>query len=387
MKTTYIGELIRRERERLGISQKELAQKAGMKNYQTLLAIEKGKREIKLSELYRIARSLGLSPSYFLESQERAHPEVLWRKCMDSTECRRLENLLDQYCKNFQNLNKLIGKDYKKFIPPPSTSFKRERYKNEFNFARELAYDLLKNWNLGEYPIRNLIDSLEEEGVLLFTFPLKDTCSAASIIGEFGAAILLNRDNRPWRIAFDIAHELFHLITWNLYEHSEIYDDEERGKSIIEKYADTFAATLLMPENKLKEEFEKAEVGGKVSREDFAEIACKFGVSIDALTYRLKDLRLFDPEILEAIRNDIELKKYFQQIYTRDYDYISKKIKQLPREYVRVAVKAYIAEKISKMKLAEYLGKKVGELEHFLVKEYNLSLKGEMNIAYHPARC
>jgi len=38
--------------------------------------------------------------------------------------------------------------------------------------------------------------------------------SAASAIGPFGPAILMNSKEAPWRRNYNFAHELFHLITW-----------------------------------------------------------------------------------------------------------------------------------------------------------------------------
>jgi transcriptional regulator with XRE-family HTH domain len=66
-----IGLLIKKERENAGLSQKELAIKSGYNNYQTLLKIEKGDRNITISDLYKISNALNLNIDYFMEYDKK----------------------------------------------------------------------------------------------------------------------------------------------------------------------------------------------------------------------------------------------------------------------------------------------------------------------------
>ena len=59
------GARVRAERERLDVSQEELADRAGM--HRTYLGgVERGERNIGLLNLLRIARALGIEPSALL---------------------------------------------------------------------------------------------------------------------------------------------------------------------------------------------------------------------------------------------------------------------------------------------------------------------------------
>lgn len=58
---------VRAERERLGISQEELADRAGL--HRTYLGgVERGERNLGLINLFRIARALGVPASELLKS-------------------------------------------------------------------------------------------------------------------------------------------------------------------------------------------------------------------------------------------------------------------------------------------------------------------------------
>ena len=92
-----IGKRIERERKKLDITLRVLSEELGFPNYQTLSSIEKGKRQIKVSELNKIAKVLGVTVGYLLGEEELSENKVLWRKCTDETECSKLENKLTRF--------------------------------------------------------------------------------------------------------------------------------------------------------------------------------------------------------------------------------------------------------------------------------------------------
>lgn len=381
-----IGDRIRSERKKLKISQRKLSQELGFPNYQTLSSIEKGARQIKVSELDKIAKVLGVTSTYLLSEELFNTNKVLWRKCSNEVECLKLENEFKKLCNNFKRLSDLINHKYEKFVPPSPQELQKDIYRNNYDFAKSIADDYLTVFRLGRYPANNLIDSLQEKNILIFYDDLGECGSSASLIGDFGAAILLNSKDMAWRRSFDIAHELFHLITWYIYSPAEIYDDEERGKSNPEKYADAFASSLLLPEKSLFEEIEK-----RIGREgldliDIIDIACKFEVSIQAFTWRLQNLlsfsgiwkkikeKVFRNLDMEEIRNHPSVEKLNKLMRPREPD-----ILKLPENYVTQALKTYTNGRITKLKLAEYLNIQYGDLAVFLsgysypdIEEFNL---------------
>lgn len=70
------GDMIRRTRKALHLSQMQLAEKVGV-SYQQIQKYEKGISEITVSRLYQIAEALGSNPSSFLPPKEIAVAEPL----------------------------------------------------------------------------------------------------------------------------------------------------------------------------------------------------------------------------------------------------------------------------------------------------------------------
>jgi len=367
-----IGERIRKERKNMGLKLKDLAREIGFNNYQTLSSIEKGEREIRVAELDKIAKVLGLTVSYLLGETEKMEDRILWRKCTDDSKCKKFENELKTFCSNYKKLCELVNYKYEKFIPPEPEKLQKEIYSDDYEFAGSLAKEYRKKLELGRYPGNNLIDALEEENILIFCRDLGDFGSAASLVGDFGAAVLLNRKDMPWRRTFDIAHELFHLITWNIYPSEEVYDDE-RGKSGPEKYADTFASFILLPEESLREEIEKRIESGKIELIDVIDVAYKFRVSLQALSWRLQNLRLFSSKEMQRLRENPNISKFNRLREQREPD-----IPLLPVNYVTQAIKTYQKGRISKLKLADYLNVRYVEMRPFL-QQYSYPDIEELN--------
>jgi hypothetical protein len=95
----------------------------------------------------------------------------------------------------------------------------------------------------------------------------------------------LNEKNRRRRRNFDLAHELFHLLTWDLF------DAGIAGKESEEKLADTFAANLLMPAGAIRAAVSSRRTpGGKLSLPALFEMARQFDVSVEALIWRVHAL-------------------------------------------------------------------------------------------------
>lgn len=64
-----VGEKLRRLRERLGLTQKEVAEKAGV-SYGLIGQIESGRTQSSVTTLSRLAEALGVSPCYFLMDED-----------------------------------------------------------------------------------------------------------------------------------------------------------------------------------------------------------------------------------------------------------------------------------------------------------------------------
>jgi XRE family transcriptional regulator, fatty acid utilization regulator len=64
-------------------------------------------------------------------------------------------------------------------------------------------------------------------------------------------AVLINRREPPGRRHFDLAHELFHILTWDTMPPEHVEEASEQSKNRVERLANSFASGLLMPVSEL----------------------------------------------------------------------------------------------------------------------------------------
>ena len=93
------GDNIKRFREAKGMSQDELAKKAGYTSRSTISCIESGKRDCTQKQILALANALGVSPGELLEDNEKSALRDK-RKAL----IQKIERLLSQLSE--ENLNK-----------------------------------------------------------------------------------------------------------------------------------------------------------------------------------------------------------------------------------------------------------------------------------------
>ena len=138
-------------------------------------------------------------------------------------------------------------------------------------------------------------------GIKVFHLAFEPTGSAACAVNDAGAAILLNANQIRWRRNFDLAHELFHILTWHIFRTDQ--DDDVVNNEKEEKFATCFASNLLMPRYAVRHAINQVIDDNKISFADMFNIARQFDVSVEALCWRMGFLKYFD---LEQIPNIAE---------------------------------------------------------------------------------
>jgi Zn-dependent peptidase ImmA (M78 family) len=98
--------------------------------------------------------------------------------------------------------------------------------------------------------------------------------------------IFINRNELIERRNFDLAHELFHVLTWDSMPPSKIDIDNSKSKN--EKLANSFASGLLTPQVYLKEYWD-SKISLKLHNR-IIDTARHFGVTGKALFWRLVNL-------------------------------------------------------------------------------------------------
>ena len=374
--------LLKNERESLGLTLKEVSEKIGFAHYQTLSYIESGEREIKAWELAKLANIYGRNIDFFF-SPERQKKEVkiLWRNPEKSTKKKEIERRFLSFCEKYKNLLRLLGENEEEnkelFLPITKNNLLS---RNSFEYIAKIASDYLNLLQLGSRPTCSLVKILEEKiGIKIIHLELDPEISGGSTAGDFGMAILINANDAPWRRNYDLAHEFFHLITWDYFPPKEIYKKDSRGKNRIEQLADVFASTFLLPEDELRSEFIKKAEKNRISYLNSIEIAREFGVSIEALLWRLVNLNLIRKN---TVKNELEKGNIKDLDKKSRYSDWEGEKPYLSSRYISSAIKAFQMGKISKAKFAEYVDKKFSEVSSFL-KKYGYDENEDYSVAFN----
>jgi Zn-dependent peptidase ImmA (M78 family)/transcriptional regulator with XRE-family HTH domain len=371
-----LASLLKKEREGLNLTLKEVSQKMGFSHYQILSTIESGKREIKAWELAFLSKIYCRDINYFLfpESQIK-ESDILWRNPEQNIQREEVKRTFFDYCEKYKTLLKLLGE---KEIENRDSILLTEKAElvsnNSFEYVAKRASDYLNFLQLGARPSCSLAKILEDKiGVKILYLNLPAGISGGSTISDFGMAVLINANDAPWRRNFDLAHEFFHLITWGFFRFEQIYK-----KDHIERLANAFASAFLMPEGEIRRAVEKRITSRKISYFDLIEIAKDFDVSMDALLWRLVNLGLMDKKVVIKEFESGKLK--VTEIKARNADAKTKNPYLSPR-YVSLAIRAFHLGKISKGKLAEYVGKKYSDIPNFL-KEFGYREDEDYSVEY-----
>jgi len=363
-----IADRLKLARTRLKLTQEGLAERVGFQNRQTIGQIENCEREVKAWELSALARALHVQIGYFFVPDElRAQPSVLWRERADVAveEEAAFLNKCDQYAM-LERLNDLP--EAERFPKLPS-QLGAETF--SYDDAARLADQCAKLFELGSQPADSLVSVLENRfRVKIWYLPLTRKGSAASTCGAFGYGILMNSDEAPWRRNFNFAHEVFHLLTWDCLTATLLESDTELKKRA-ESLANAFAAQLLLPADELIQEFKRRIENNKISYLALIEIARLYGVSTEALLYRLSNLRQLHRDVVKATLDDTGFRDLDRSTMRSNWGTPP----AIPRRFVELAFFAFKQGRLSRALLAEMLGVSVLELEAKL-QEYELSEAG-----------
>ena len=358
-----IGGRIRNFRWRSGLTQAELANQMGFNSKQIISQIEKGDREVKVFELVQLSQLLSIELDDLLRTEKpQKAPAILWRDSPVSDKKKKEAEFIKHY-NNYSLLEEMSG-------IKGSSQFPQKRVDPEhlsFGVARSLANDIRREFNLGDRPASVLEKTLEDRFGVKIWYMEMEKGSAASTIGPFGPAILMNSKEAPWRRNYNFGHELFHLITWDSLPPSLISKKPELWEDL-ERKANAFASSLLLPSDPVSVEFGKYVKNKKIAYSDLIEIARFFDVSTGALLYRLVNMKCIPQAAADAVLNDESFRE-------KDKSTMAPHWWQppgLPERFVRIAFVAFQKGKLSKAKLADLLNSSLIDLTDTL-QEYGFS--------------
>jgi Zn-dependent peptidase ImmA (M78 family) len=278
-----------------------------------------------------LARLYHRTIEFFLQDTPLVGDFVLWRcRPPNEEEAKSIERQFLALCEDYRDVEELTGETGGEQLPSEDTP----RADIGFSQAVGLAAKTWADLALGPAPAEVLRHVLEERfRVKIFALPLASPASSLCTVSErFGYGILLNQRSMSWRRNYDLAHELFHLLTWRSFAHSESSQEADPEE---EKLANSFASNLLLPEGsfwvKIRE-FLDANGGLRMTFADLHGLARAFDVSSEAVVYRLAGLlRWKKNRSLEIIT---QLREFYSPRESTPID-------SLPERYMYLVTQAY----------------------------------------------
>jgi Zn-dependent peptidase ImmA (M78 family)/transcriptional regulator with XRE-family HTH domain len=252
---TVIAKRLKVARESAGLTQRQLSEALGFNDRQTLAAIEAGIRKISAEELLRVMKILGKDLDYFTDPFRLVgEGNFSWRVSDDvQHQLGDFEIRAGTWLALYRDVAKDAPPGRKENTPrtvPLSLSLTTKSY---YEDALDAACWLAGEWRLGDVPADRLERAIRKRMrtlVLYVDAPYGISGAAFRLPGI--NAILINRNEPLGRRNFDLAHELFHLLTWETIPPEHTENGMAGAKSRPEQLANCFASALLMPERVIR---------------------------------------------------------------------------------------------------------------------------------------
>lgn len=286
-----LGARLRCAREAERITQADAADRLRVART-TLVAIEQGRRRIRLEELQQLARLYRTSANA-LRRAEAVHVDLVAAVRRHAPRDRRAHaaaKLLTVLVQAEAELENVLGIGRARGAPPERPLLPGVDARAQ---AAEDAAELRQRLGLGMAPARDPAAILELEfGMRIYARRIDARLSGLFAYRErVGGCLLLNADHPQDRRAFACARALGHFVS-NRRRPAVLHQDD-RGASRERRYADAFARTFLMPLRAMAHQFRSTVAGmSKLTRQHVALLAREFGVPQEAIALQLEELSL-----------------------------------------------------------------------------------------------
>ncbi|MGZ2505210.1 helix-turn-helix domain-containing protein [Rhizobium leguminosarum] len=299
MSANFIGPRIKWLREERKLSQDDLARLFGFKDRQTVSAIETGERRVTAEELMIAVEKLGASLDYFTD------PFLLvgegrfsWRQTnVGPQRLGAYERSAGRWIAAFRAIAPQVGR-----VAPLLRRALGLHKGSRFEDAMEAGERFVDQFELGDVPAARLAEVMERElGILVLNVDAFEGISGAACRLPELDVVLINRHEVVGRRHFDLAHELFHILTWDAMppEHSE--EARETGGNRVEQLANNFASAVLMPAAILDRFADWAAISERELPARLNAAADALLVTASALKWRLVALDRLKPAAARAV--------------------------------------------------------------------------------------
>ncbi len=352
-----LGDLLQQARKKCGMTQADAAKVIDAART-TIVAIEKGERRLKPNELIKLARAYGRAISDFVRPSPVIEPfAVQFRAAYQRSEQEeaRIDPIiqrLEELCRNYLELEKIVDAPLPRNYPQEYdvTSMPIEAA------AESIAIAERQRIGLGDGPIPLLRDILEQSvGIRIFYLKMPAKYSEIySYDEQLGGCMAINLDHYEERRRWSMAHGYLHFLA---HRRKPVFDFEGQYQRIpeSERLAEAFPKYFLMPSSGLLRRFnDMHRTHGKFTPTNLFTLAHYYGVSIEALIYRLEEMGLLPSGTGDRLRDrGLKVRKVQQELGLED---IQQRTDVVPTHYQHLAIEALDQGLITEGRFADFLG-------------------------------
>ena len=271
-----------------GFSLQDLADKLNNKiSRQALHKYEKGEVIPDSEMMIHLCAVLGVRQDYFFRESLIELGEIEFRKLkkLPAKEQHKIVEHTKDILYRYLELEEIIGIETR-FVNPLSG------WKTISSFAdiEKASIHVRKEWNLGGDPIYNTIELLEDHQIKVVEIHSEDSFDGMQTWVNKNIpviAINMSQVKSADRIRFTVLHELGHLLL-------PLHNLPESEK---ERFCHQFAAAMLFPKDTAQKELGKARK--KLFIQELGALKQQYGISIQALVYRSRDLGIITDTFLK----------------------------------------------------------------------------------------
>jgi len=397
---TQLGGRLRSAREQRGLSQQAVAEALSLQRT-AITNIETGNRSVSTLELARLAALYRCKAADFFEPEVPEAPIVRLRAAYQGEFSAEHEAAIERVralCCEGAALRSMLEPEFGDSLPDYGKPVRSSH--EAIEHGAEIAREERRRLGLGNAPLANIAAMISNQGVWVAAHALPKDLSGLFMKGSaMGMVVLINSTHSLVRRRFSYAHEYAHA----LCDRAEDVRVSQGGDDFVEKRANSFASSFLMPEEGVKEQLRRLDKGQPsrqeeaiydvafdtwktveirppagsqvITYQDVAIIARYFGVSYEAAVWRLKNLGCIGgqdtKQLIEKIdegRRFMELLQFQEAVSESalQKEKHDKDEQELRNQIIWLALEAYRREEISQGLLRELAGKLETSAENLL---------------------
>ena len=322
-----LGERLILARKKSGHSLRSLSEAIGARvSAQAIGKYERNEMAPSSDILSLLAKELGVSMSFLFSNQIEELLDVDFRKKSTTTaqERAQVEALVIEHLERYLEIEDILQLNSSEWVMPLGKPY----FLQHESDAEAMAEKTREVWNLGEDPIPDMTELLEEQGIKVLILDLPDDFSGlTSIVRRANGkpevpVIIISQNVTLERRRFTLAHELAHRLI------------DESSPCNHEKASDMFAGAFLMVADHVRAQI--GESRKSISYAEILDLKRMYRVSAAAVLVRLKQLgilsasavnyafrtfaktwRFAEPDPLEVEGSSQEKAKRFERLCLR----------------------------------------------------------------------